>query len=472
MAQPLQDGALFNEYADLISLDLEQPLRDTCDLAELFEGLLDLPSFNRKLSPVKSGRWFSWQGACAEQVREFFSMRLLLRHKYPQCNPDSNTKSFAQLRSDLGGLRLATQCCAWSVWYGVQVLRVGSKPCWDSYTKLVEGIKSPQQGLRRIIAMTTADAWMRCEELLGLVGVFSQTDEYQRVLQYHTLAKRHLDDSEHQEALEIYVNQVWFYGLSVLSKRSLSLSKFATPPECYSAILGQDPEAAREGVQLLLADFHLFNLAEQALAAQELVNDLRYSMSSPVRLACTCFEAGNEAAGRSLLAGLLITMPDSKFIEDLHQQVKTDALANSNRRQSSLQIQQVITNSMMFEGRGVPHPASLDKASFLRRWRRTSIKMLKHGFSPSREKLPPWYSKMMGVKTWPSLSEGSLGRSAAAWQWMHLFHAKNLKQKQVRLEEPILLFHHCFSLHCKHECLTMLFQFLCHTLWRLSFRDP
>ena len=218
-----QGSQLFNDYARLIGLDQNMAVQDHVDLDAVFHGLSELASFRRKQSPVKSGRWFSWNTACEEQVGEFFAMRMLLLHKYPGGNPDSNTKSFSQMRSDVGGFRLALQCCSWSVWLGVQVLRLVGKPCWDYYTQRVEGIKSPSQGLARQLRMS-------CSHLRGLVNVFWQKDEFDRIVKYHALSSTHLDDQTCSLALETFVLQIWYHTLSVLSKRSSALSKLSAPP--------------------------------------------------------------------------------------------------------------------------------------------------------------------------------------------------------------------------------------------------
>lgn len=184
-----------------------------------------------------------------------------------------------------------------------------------------------------------------------------------------------------------------------------------------------------------MEDWRLLCLAEQSNLAQDLATDIQCTVSAPMRLVFLCFECGKARHGRELLASLLRTMPDTKFIEDLHQKVKTDSLANANRKQNAMQIQNVLINSGMFESRGIPHTARLDKTIFKRRWKKT--KMPKPGviFNSRVEKLPSFYSKIMGVKTWPSLSEDALGRSAAAWQWLRVFSSKSLKQHQIQLND-------------------------------------
>lgn len=423
---------------DLINLDLfgGRALEGHVEVTELWDRLCELGSFNRKQSPVKSGRWFSWHQSCAESLHEFFSTRMLLEYRYPSDKPDAGVKSFSQLRGDMGGLRLALTCCGWSTWFGVQVLRLTGQPCWNHYTETVEGVKSPSQGLTRQIDMSTDAKWMRCKELTGLVEILWAQSEFDMLLQYHVLSRRHLaSDEAHAQVLETFVKQLWFHTLSVLSKRSSALSKLGAPPECFAACLQAEGAAADRAEQSLMEDWRLLCLAEQSNLAQDLATDIQCTVSAPMRLVFLCFECGKARHGRELLASLLRTMPDTKFIEDLHQKVKTDSLANANRKQNAMQIQNVLINSGMFESRGIPHTARLDKTIFKRRWKKT--KMPKPGviFNSRVEKLPSFYSKIMGVKTWPSLSEDALGRSAAAWQWLRVFSSKSLKQHQIQLND-------------------------------------
>ena len=430
-----QDGPLFTEYADLISLDYGMPINSPSDVTQLFQRLCELHSCSNKGSPVKSGRWFSWHGACAEHVSEFFSTRLLLLHRYPDGQPDASSKKFSQLRSDMGGLQLALHCTSWSTWMGVQVLRIVSQPCWNYYSQTVESVKSPRQGLLRTADMTTDLKWMKCNELTGLVDVFWQDSEFDKVLRYHTLSRRHSDEDKHRSSLETFVHQVWYYGISVLSKRSAAYSKLASPPECYAALLVQEGELAEDTEMSLREDFRLLCLAEQSRPAQELVKDLQCTVSAPVRLMFSCYEAGLCSEGKRLLNGMLHCVPDSKFIEDLHGKVKSDALHNPNRKQTPTQVQNVLQNSGLFEARGIPHLCALDKQAFKLRWKRTKTAKRMTAFFARHERVDKGWSRVMSPKTWYSLSEESLARSAAAWSWLRLFVSKNLKQCGIQLND-------------------------------------
>lgn len=434
----VQDSQLFITFADVIALDHNVRLQDRHDLRELFESLCELGSFNRKLSPVKSGRWFSWNGAAEQQMTEFWSTRMLLQYKFPDTNPEDVKKSFNQLRSDAGGLKLGLSCCSWSTWFGAQVLQIAGKPLWTDYTETVEGVKSPEQGLRHTIKMTTS--WMNCKQLVGLVDVLSATQEYERLIEYHVLSRRQLDHDSHTQLLRTFVEQMWFYVLSLLSKRSSTLSKLNSPPECYSAILKGGADA-RPAKQLLRDDWKLLCLAEQSAAAKHVVADMQCCVSPPMRLAYAVAESGNEQLTHNLLKSMLLALPDTKFIEDIHGHVKTDAKSHRHGKQNVVHIQHIITTSQELEKRGIPHPARLNKTSFLRRWKRTKALMSNELFFSKHHKLPKEFSRIMGPKFWGSLGEDQLARGAAAFEWLRVYFRSNLKEHHVRLNEarPIIV---------------------------------
>ena len=408
-------------------------LDDHNGLRELYESLSELSSFTKKNSPVKSGRWFSWHTSCAEMNCEWFATRLLLQHQYPHGNPDGSSKSLNELRSDLSGLRVARQCCSWSTWYGVQVIRLVGAPLWQYYTDTVEGVKSPVQGLAKHVAMSRGE-WMGCEQLNGLVDVFLQLPEFERIMEYHVLSRRHLSAEEHGLALQTFVKQLWFYDLSVLSKRSSALSKACAPPECYATIL-HDHIAADATLQSLLEDWRLLCLAEQSAAAQNLSEDLRSTVSAPMRLIFQIFESGQTRHGEQFLGALIAGVPDTKIIEDIHGKVKLEAQGAASRKQSPAQVQSIINAGNSFEARGIPHPCRLDKATFVKKFSRTKSTTALVSFQARREKLPKFYSKLMGDKTWQSLSEESLAKSAAAWEWLRFYSENNLKHLQVKLND-------------------------------------
>ena len=269
-----------------------------------------------------------------------------------------------------------------------------------------------------------------------LVRVFGLWSEFERILRYHEIAKRHLDAQESADLLDHFVSSMWNYVVSLLKKRSGSLSKHQTPPEAYCTILNGNDEA----LQLLLSDWKLLCLVEQSPNAQEIADDLRATVSKPTRWMYQLFEQGHQREGVDLLRNLMTVMPDTKLIEDIHKEVRVAAKQNANQKQSRIEIQNCILHSGVFAQRGVPHTAELDKVSFVSRWKKTKTDLnWKQLFHASSEKMPAAFSKIMGPKTWPTLSEDVLARSSAAWVWLRYFVGQNLKAFRIALRATWLL---------------------------------
>ena len=270
-----------------------------------------------------------------------------------------------------------------------------------------------------------------------LVRVLGLWSEFERILRYHEISKRHLDAQESADMLNHFVSSMWNYVVSLLKKRSGSLSKHQTPPEAYCTILNGNDEA----LQLLLSDWKLLCLVEQSPNAQEIANDLRATVSKPTRWMFQLFEQGHQREGVALLRNLMTVMPDTKVIEDIHKEIRVAAKQNANQKQSRLEIQNCILNSGVLAQRGIPHTAELDKVSFMSRWKKTNVASLnwKRLFHASSEKMPAIFSKIMGPKTWPTLSEDVLARSSAAWVWLRYFVGQNLKASRIALRASRLL---------------------------------
>ena len=74
---------------------------------------------------------------------------------------------------------------------------------------------------------------------------------------------------------------------------------------------------------------------------------------------------------------MLEKLPDKKIVEDIHRTIKMDAKRNSNRKQTSNRMQQLIMTSNSIEARDIEHPAILSKQRFVRDFKQVSGKGLK-----------------------------------------------------------------------------------------------
>ena len=432
-----QDSEIFRQYAELIALDFELPLRSDDDFQHLFEALASrLDSYRIKKSAVKKGRWFSWHNGCQDHHAEYFATRMLLSWGYPnEPNPDDSSKSLNELRAagdSLGGLKLGLQCMSFKSWYGITMLKLADEPLWSHYTDLAKNVKDPSQGLARCMS-SSGDAWMAERQFTDLVGVLLQDDEFDKVRSYSALSLNFLgDDAARQE--KSFVVGMWDYTLQLLGFRARTMSRYSVGPETYSKILEGDEETKT----LMRADWRMLRLLESSPGreAQALAGDLGDAVSKPLRLAFQLLEVGLEGETVALLKSLLTRQPDTKVVEDIHQRLRVEALANANKKLLPRELQSLVYTSNQVEARSIPHPARLNKEAFLQQWKVTKPDYnFKLSFDSGVVKLPKYFSRMLAKKTWRTLNEESLAFSSSAWAWMRHYVSKDLKSNGIVLKD-------------------------------------
>ena len=419
-------------------------LRSREDRSQLFEMIASLPSFHQKKSCVKPGRWFSWHNACEDHYNEFWSSRMLLSSAFPvDKSPDVNqSNTFAELRKgDVGGLKLALQCCSWRTWFAVTAMKMADQPLWQYYSQSVKNCKTPEDGLTRLMNELAGDKWMSNCQFTGLVQVFFQESEFERVRIYHQLSTKHLGDCTLDSS---FTSMLHFYVMSLLNTRARSLAKYNSPPECYAGLCGEDRETRATALELLKSDWRSLRLLEMSEGRwpQELAADLRDSVSKPMRLCVQLYETNQLSEASSLLSALLKVLPDTKLIEDIHQVLRTEAEANANQKLRPREIFSLVQTSSALESRKIKHPAALDKESFMSRWATTSSHYSASAvFNSGSEKLPKFFSGILSNKrTWRALSEEAISTSAAAWHWIRLFVKHGMASKGFTIKETSTCF--------------------------------
>ena len=92
--------------------------------------------------------------------------------------------------------------------------------------------------------------------------------------------------------------------------------------------------------------------------ADTLWQDIVLLRSSAVRLIYELFHRDgmiqSSIAGRHLMKGFMLTVKDDKSVEDIHQPLRLDSNANSNRKLAANHIQEIIVTSGVLEKRGIP----------------------------------------------------------------------------------------------------------------------
>ena len=126
-------------------------------------------------------------------------------------------------------------------------------------------------------------------------------------------------------------------------------------------------------------DFSAILQLEQTVAntrtQPQLIHDLKMVVTPAVRLMFLLFERDDfraaSQAGRHVLKGMLLALPDSKLVEDIHGVIRVDGLSQKNKRQTVHSIQELITQSHVLNTRSIAHKAVVDRNTFLANFKRT-----------------------------------------------------------------------------------------------------
>ena len=428
----------------MIALDFARgDLRTEQDYEQLFNSLASLETWRLKKSCVKGSRWFSWHQACCEHYEEFFATRMLLTWAYPhEKSPDEGgSKIMKDLRKDdLGGLKLALQCLSWKTWYGITVLKLADSSLWEWYANTVKVVKNPTQGLERCLESSVA-GWMIDGQFQGLVGALLQEASFEKVRIYGALSVQFLGEEGAETELQNFVDTFWHYVIELMGHRSRTMSKFSVGAEAYAKLLGNDGVAAADARCLMLSDWKCLWGMESSVNKdpQELAADLRDAISKPLRLAMQLQETNRPEEARDILKTLLIRLPDSKLVEDLHQRLRTEAKANAQQSLRPRELQGLIQTSNALESRNILHPARLTRDAFMEQWKTTNADYnFKKSFDSGTVKLPEFFSRMLAPKKWRTLSEETLSVSSGAWAWVRQYVSKNLKEQGIVVKETWL----------------------------------
>ena len=108
-----------------------------------------------------------------------------------------------------------------------------------------------------------------------------------------------------------------------------------------------------------------------------LIRDLELVLTPVIRLMFLAFEENNfdplSPAGRSVMAGLLSVLPDSKIVEDCHGVLRVANKKMKNRRMTFHAMQDLLTRSTVLESREINHQSKIDKATFIAQFGKTRL---------------------------------------------------------------------------------------------------
>ena len=431
-----QDGALFQQYLHRISDDfgLEDPL-------EVWQALSEMDSFVIKGGVPKSGRWFSWHESGHAQIREWHATRMVLEHYVGETVAESSQseeeeeeeeQAFKQLRKGAGGLKLAYRCTTQYFWEDCMIILTCGGPAYDWYNTEVRDCKSPTDALQFAARMATS--WAADSHLKALASLLSADGK----TKFERIANWSVDEAKMSK-------KIVRYTLLLLSHRCSSLSKAGSPPGAYASVLTSRPAPALQQVKRDLRYLVSLETAEGVPHSSNLTQDLLLSYDPPTRLLAQGFEAANwqvNASGLTsmeILKSMLATFADSKLIEDTHGRVRMVQQSQSNEKLTTAAIQQVVNDSGTLEARSLPHPAAVTKDEFLQHWHNTKDTFrAKERGNPRTHRLPRFFGNIMKRdRSWAAVTEPSLVRSAAGWEWIRFYNAHRLWEQQVQVQAGV-----------------------------------
>lgn len=433
-----EDSPVFMKYGPLIARDHGMRFETACDRSRLYQHLPNLAtSFIHSKEMCKLGRWFSWNDCAKQQLGEFWVAKMLIEHFLASDgsqNTDETIVAFDNLdhvarkktpqaelqalKSANGGLNLAYKLMTGECLQHARILYVCTKACWTWYAQNVKQVKSPKEGLEDL-ARLQYTGWAKDPHLSGTIR--------DCLLTLENLNYMELVDGE-----TVMASRVLSLTLHIVSRRAWSLAvRCNGPPACYIGLL---PIAATQGLsaedaaQSMKRHWKRFLKLEQHRlsnrAAQELWDDIALARNSPLRAMFCFFERERFrpgcAAGCHMLRGLLDALPDNKIVEDIHNAIRQDKQKCRNDKRCCRRIQDVALHSGVLEARGIQHPCRVQEADFVSSFKATKLKADRARYWSHRHRLPSMLAGIMGKKTWNTISEPTLQRSIAAWEWLQV----------------------------------------------------
>lgn len=120
------------------------------------------------------------------------------------------------------------------------------------------------------------------------------------------------------------------------------------------------------------------------------------------------------------LRGLLEVLPDNKIIEEVHHGLKQDAKKTQKAERKTARQQAVAVSTPVLSSRDIPHSAAVTKDWWVQHFKSTSSTGCRRKHYSVKHKMSKVWTKVMGPKTWPTVSETVSQKGVAAWQWLQV----------------------------------------------------
>ena len=240
-----RDSDLWRKYGWKIARDHGMPFRTDEEQEAVWKHIATTSSFVQAGEDTKLGRWFSWNASAHKYLREFHTTKMLLEAHVPDIpDPDGDgvawddldalatsrgtpREQLSKLKATTGGLRLAYKLMHCSLHECLLVMYVATQAAWSWYTREVQEVKSPRQGL--VASLAASQGRWASDRHLGQ-GV-AQTLYHQRNLTFMLCdGPDPLAASQGRRACNL--------ALHILAQRAWSMAvRHNGPPEVYVPML-------------------------------------------------------------------------------------------------------------------------------------------------------------------------------------------------------------------------------------------
>ncbi len=318
---------------------------------EIWERLASMNSFRRKGGLPKKSRWFAWHEQAQEQLPEFWGARTVMEWYCSDLDEPDETLGGRFTGRETGGLKVYYNCLKHSVWERAWMMFLLQQPLWQWYCDQVKNIKTPIEGVRQTIALSTGGAWMKDKQIQDVASMLARgnSDVWSGLVDVTNMGKNE------------FSTMIWKHGTSLIAHRCNSMSKHDSPPESWSGALSDNDRVAAESLQTMGSDFASLLAVERSRAESSsfLAADLRTTLDPVCRLAAT-YESSEGA--QKVLKLMLEVFPDSKIVEDVHQRLRKATDSKGNDRLHGSSVQQVVQDAGVLEQRGIHHGPAISQS--------------------------------------------------------------------------------------------------------------
>ena len=296
------ESPIFKKYGRAIARDLNMRFVTIDERIEVWEKMGTLKSFNGAMETPKMGRWFSWNGAARDQIKEWHTVKMVcefsLQENDTYMDPDAadalpfDHKSLeavrnkenpvAQLRAmkmSAGGLQLCYSLMSSMLLLYTKAVYYLTQATWTWYTDRVTNVKSPRQNIILTLGFS-GGKWrneLHFRETVR-IALFDPT----------TLSELGLAHDNQSEVGSALLERLHESTVSLIGQRAWSFAvRYGLPPEIYVGILSSVARDKAEAAALMESHWHRLRLLERVRhldgGANILWADLTVARNTPIR---------------------------------------------------------------------------------------------------------------------------------------------------------------------------------------------